>query len=83
MRDGFEDAGNHGDRVAELFKEAAGSLPAKGDPEAFVEGVLARSTDRLFPLDSPLGNVYVGVGERGVRMVGRADSPEESCRRYG
>lgn len=82
MQDGFEQVGDHEDTVAKLLREAAGGLPARGDPEAFVEGALARGTDRLFPLGSPLGDVYVGVGVRGVRMVGRADSPEEFSRRY-
>ena len=69
-------------RVADLLKEAASRTPARGDPEAFMERVLAEGTDRLFACDSPLGEVYVGVGERGVRMLGRAASPEEFARRY-
>jgi len=84
MEDGYKDTGaetNEG-RLADLLKETAGRIPARGDPERFVEGVLARSTDRLFACGSPLGEVYVGVGERGVRMVGRADTPEEFARRY-
>jgi methylated-DNA-[protein]-cysteine S-methyltransferase len=83
-KDGFEDAGAQADegRVADLLKEAAGRIPARGDPEGFVEGVLARGTDRLFACASPLGEIYVGIGERGVRMVGRAASPEEFARRY-
>ena len=82
MEDGFGNVGNYENYVAEILKEAAGGLPARGDPGAFVEGVLARSTDRLFTLGSPLGEVYVGIGGRGVRMVGRADTPEEFVRRY-
>ena len=84
MVDGFEDAGEGRDerRATDLLKEAAGRVPARGDPEGFVEAVLARGTDRLFACDSPLGEVYVGIGERGVRMVGRASSPEEFARRY-
>lgn len=90
MEDGFEntgadganEAGADGGRVGNLLKRAAERVPARGDPEGFVEGVLARSTDRLFACGSPLGEVYVGIGERGVRMVGRAASPEEFARRY-
>jgi methylated-DNA-[protein]-cysteine S-methyltransferase len=29
-----------------------------------------------------LGEVYVGVSDKGVRMLGRADSPEQFARRY-
>jgi O-6-methylguanine DNA methyltransferase len=70
------------ERVAGLLGEAASRLILGGDPDELVERVLARGTDRLFSCDSPLGEVYVGVSERGVRLVGRAASPEEFARRY-
>jgi O-6-methylguanine DNA methyltransferase len=47
-----------------------------------VERVLARGTDRLFSCNSPLGEVYVGVSQSGVRLLGRAASPEEFAKRY-
>src|SRR3712207_9593501 len=70
------------ERVAGLLKAAGSRLRPRGDQERLVERVLARGTDRLFSCDSPLGEVYVGVSERGVRLVGRAASPEEFARRY-
>jgi methylated-DNA-[protein]-cysteine S-methyltransferase len=76
------DGGIGEDRLAYLLKEAVGRKPAREDPAVFVEHVLAEGTDRLFACGSPLGEVYVGVGTRGVRMVGRAESPEEFARRY-
>ena len=82
MRDGFEDASTYEDRAAGLLKEAAGRLPARGDPQESVERILSDGTDRLFSLGSPLGEVYVVIGGRGVRMVGRAATPEEFARRY-
>src|SRR5918998_2320887 len=70
------------ERVVGLLGEAASRLVPRGDPDELVERVLARGTDRLFSCDSPLGEVYVGVSERGVRLVGRAASPEGFARRY-
>src|SRR5829696_4066550 len=70
------------EHVAGLLRETAPRLIPRGDPDELVERVLARGTDRLFSCDSPLGEVYVGVSERGVRLVGRADLPEEFARRY-
>jgi methylated-DNA-[protein]-cysteine S-methyltransferase len=70
------------ERVVGLLGEAASRLVPRGDPDELVERVLARGTDRLFSCDSPLGEVYVGVSERGVRLVGRAASSEEFARRY-
>src|SRR5919112_6684958 len=70
------------ERVDGLLREAASRLMSRGDPDELVERVLARGTDRLFSCDSPLGEVYVGVSERGVRLVGRAASSEEFARRY-
>src|SRR5215217_6868548 len=70
------------ERVDGLLREAASRLIPRGDPDELVEHVLARGTDRLFSCDSPLGEVYVGVSERGVRLVGRAAAPGEFARRY-
>lgn len=71
------------DRVVELLGDAVTRLGAtRGDPDEFVEQVIARGTDRLFSCDSPLGEVYVGVSERGVRLVSKAASPDEFARRY-
>src|SRR5947209_11682053 len=74
--------GRSEERVAGLLREAAPRLILRGDPDELVERALARGTDRLFSCDSPLGEVYVGVSERGVRLVGRAASPEGFARRY-
>src|ERR671920_128200 len=70
------------ERVDGLLREAASRLIPRGDPDELVEHVLACGTDRLFSCDSPLGEVYVGVSERGVRLVGKAASPEGFARRY-
>ena len=70
------------DRVAGLLVEIASRLSPEGDSKQLVERALARGTDRIFSCDSPLGEVYVGVSEKGVRLVGRATSPEEFSRRY-
>src|SRR5215208_7333775 len=74
--------GRSGGRVARLLGEAAPRLIPRGDPDELVERVLACGTDRLFSCDSLLGEVYVGVSERGVRLIGRAASPEGFARRY-
>lgn len=68
--------------VAGLLGEAAPHLATGGGSEELVERVLARETDRLFSCGSPLGEVYVGVSGSGVRLLGRAASPEEFARRY-
>lgn len=69
-------------RVADLLAEVASRLTPGGDPDEFVEQVLPRGTDRLFACDSPLGALYVGVSQSGVRLVGKSVSPEEFARRY-
>ena len=74
--------GRNEERVAELLVEIASRLSPEGDSKQLVERALARGTDRIFSCDSPLGEVYVGVSENGVRLVGRAASPEEFSRRY-
>src|SRR5919107_5710261 len=71
------------ERAAGLLRGAFTRLEApRVDPGESVERVLASGTDRLFSCDSPLGEVYVGVSERGVRLVGSAASPEGFARRY-
>lgn len=70
----------HEERVLGLLRDAGKRLGTTR--EDLVERTLARGTDRLFTCDSPLGEVYVGVSERGVRLLGRAASPEEFARRY-
>ena len=71
------------ERAVALLRDAVTRLVAsRGDPGGSVEHVLAHGTDRLFSCGSPLGEVYVGVSEGGVRLVGRAASPEEFARRY-
>jgi O-6-methylguanine DNA methyltransferase len=74
--------GRSEERVTGLLKEAASRLILGGESDELVERALARETDRLFSCDSPLGEVYVGVSERGVRLVGKAASPEEFAQRY-
>jgi O-6-methylguanine DNA methyltransferase len=69
-------------RVTASLKEAARRLTPRGDPNRLVERVLSRGTDRMFSCDSPLGEVYVGVSDTGIRLVGRADSPEQFAKRY-
>jgi len=71
------------ERVVELLGDAGTRLGAtRVDPGEAVEQVLARGTDRLFSCDSPLGEIYVGVSEKGVRLLGKAGSPDEFARRY-
>src|SRR5215210_6629923 len=71
------------ERVVELLGDAGTRFGAtRGDPGEAVEQILARGTDRLFSCDSPLGEIYVGASEKGVRLLGRAASPDEFARRY-
>jgi O-6-methylguanine DNA methyltransferase len=65
-----------------LLREAALHLTPRENRGELVERVLARGTDRLFSCNSPLGEVYVGVSQSGVRLLGRAASPEEFAKRY-
>lgn len=69
-------------RVNGLLGEAASLLTPRGDPNRLVDRIVARGTDRVFSCGSPLGEIYVGVSDKGVRLVGRADSPEQFARRY-
>ena len=75
LTDGMEE------RAAALLGRAASEMTPRGAPR-FAEAVLSGGTDRMFSCESPLGRVYVGVSEAGVRMVGREESPEEFARRY-
>jgi O-6-methylguanine DNA methyltransferase len=71
------------ERIVELLGDAVTRLGAtRGNPGESVEQILARGTDRLISCDSPLGEVYVGVSEKGVRLLGKAASPEGFARRY-
>ncbi len=70
------------ERMAGLLGNAASRLRLRGASDEPVERMLARGTDRLFSCDSPLGEVYVGVSERGVRVVGKDASPKRFARRY-
>jgi methylated-DNA-[protein]-cysteine S-methyltransferase len=69
-------------RVSGLLREAAPRLTPRGDPNRLVERIVARGTDRMFSCDSPLGEIYVGASDKGVRLVGRAASPEQFALRY-
>ena len=70
------------ERLAGRLRDAASRLAPRGDSDEVVEGALTSGTDLLFSCGSPLGEVYVAVGERGVRLLGRAASPDEFARRY-
>lgn len=71
------------EHAAELLRTSGSRLtPRDGPQESRVEEILTRETDRLFTCDSPLGEVYVGVGPEGVRLLRRGGSPEEFARDY-
>jgi O-6-methylguanine DNA methyltransferase len=70
------------ERMSGMLREAALHLTPRENRGELVERVLARGTDRLFSCNSPLGEVYVGVSQSGVRLLGRAASPEEFAKRY-
>jgi methylated-DNA-[protein]-cysteine S-methyltransferase len=80
MNEGARDLND--DRVAALLREAAGRMSPRGDPARVVERTLASSTDRLFVVDSHLGELYVGAGSGGVRLVRRRGSAEGFTRDY-
>ena len=77
MNDRYSEGG-----AGELLTEAASRVISTADAEELVENSLSAGTDRLFTCESPLGEVYVGVSGAGVRLLGRAASPEEFARRY-
>ena len=64
------------DRVSALLREAAEGMSPRGDPARLIERALVSSTDRLFVVNSPLGELYVGAGSGGMRLVRHSDSPE-------
>ncbi|CAN5248956.1 hypothetical protein BH24ACT16_BH24ACT16_04870 [soil metagenome] len=68
--------------VSSALSEAAPHLTSGQDAGGAVERALERGTDRLFSCASPLGEVYVAASGRGVRLLGKAASPEEFARRY-
>jgi O-6-methylguanine DNA methyltransferase len=70
------------ERMSGMLREAALHLTPRENRGELVECVLARGADRLFSCNSPLGDVYVGVSQSGVRLLGRAASPEEFAKRY-
>ena len=70
------------ERVSVMLREAALHLTPRDNRGELVERVLARGTDRLFSCNSPLGEVYVAVNQSGVRLLGRAASPEAFAKRY-
>jgi hypothetical protein len=70
------------ERLSGMLREAALHLTPRENRGEFVERVLMRGTDRLFTCDSLLGELYVGVSHSGVRLLGRAASPEEFAKRY-
>lgn len=70
------------ERVAEMLMATASRLPAKRNPDRLVKEALSRGADRFFACDSPIGEVYVGVGPKGVRLVRRGGSPEDFAKSY-
>ncbi len=71
-----------GERVAGLLRSETARVPAPRDLSSLVERVLESATDRFFSVDSPIGVVYVAVGEEGVRYVAPAVSTQEFVRGY-
>lgn len=53
-----------------------------GDSAGRVASALAHETDLLLSCDSPLGKIYAGVSEAGVRLIGKFTSPEQFALRY-
>jgi O-6-methylguanine DNA methyltransferase len=80
MNEGSRDP--HDDRVATLLREAAEKMSPQDDPARLVERALASTTDRFFVVGSPLGELYVGAGPGGVRLVRRGGSAGEFVREY-
>ena len=69
-------------RVLGLLAGVAEELSPRGDPARLVQRALESSTDNLFIVTSPLGELYVGAGAGGVRLVHRGGSREEFARDY-
>ena len=72
----------NGDPVARLLATAVEEMSPGEEPGRFVERTLKASTDSLFVVDSPLGELYVGAGSGGVRLVRHGGSPEKFARDY-
>ncbi len=71
-------------RIADALREAGERIVAGKDFGPLVERSLADGADSFFTADSPLGTVYVAVGERGIRYVTPLPaSDEEFVRHYG
>lgn len=71
-------------RIADALRGAGEAITAGKDFGPLVERSLADGADSFFTADSPLGTVYVAVGERGVRYVTPLPaSDEEFVRHYG
>ena len=68
--------------LAALLRETAASIAPARDKAVLVDGVLAGAADPFFAVDSPIGTVYVAVGQRGIRYLAPAASEEEFARRY-
>jgi O-6-methylguanine DNA methyltransferase len=68
------------ERPIVLLRETAARIaPVRDIP---VDEVLAGATDSFFAAESPLGTMYVAVGQEGVRYLDPADSEEDFARRY-
>lgn len=77
-----KDVETNDDRVAGLLADAAEKLSSSGGGSKVVEQALENSTDSFFVVTSPLGELYVGAGAGGVRLVHRGGSREEFVRSY-
>ncbi len=80
MNEGARD--RHDEPVATLLREAAEKMSPRGYPAQLVERTLVSSTDKFFVVGSPLGELYVGAGSGGVRLVRQGGSAEEFAREY-
>lgn len=77
-----KDVETNDDRVAGLLADAAEKLSSSSGGSKVVEQALENSTDSFFIVTSPLGELYVGAGACGVRLVHRGGSREEFVRGY-
>ncbi len=72
------------ERIAAMLREAGEGIVAGKDFVPLIERSLADGADSFFAADSPLGTMYVVVGERGVRYATPLPaSEEEFVRHYG
>lgn len=65
-----------------FLRDTARNMKPVEDPEQLVERALAGSTDRLFRVESLLGELYVGAGPEGVRLLRRGGPVEAFVRDY-